>query len=129
MDTGNNNSMALTSVISGGVAWVIGGLGSCALAIFFAPLSLCTGIVFFVGSIVAIVTGHMGRKQIKEGGKLEEGDSLALAGIIMGYAGIAVNVLMICLIVVGIFGLAAMGPEIGDVFSDIIRDLELTPQP
>ena len=129
MDTGNNNSMALTSVISGGIAWVIGGLGSCALTFLFAPLSLCTGIVFLVGSVVAVVTGHMGRKQIKESGNIQEGDSLALAGMIMGYAGLVVNLLMICLMVVGIFGLVAMGPEIGDVFSEIIREIELTPQP
>jgi hypothetical protein len=129
MNQSNNNSMALTSVISGGVAWVIGGLGSCALTFLFAPLAICTGIVFFIGSIVAVVTGHMGRKQINEGGGLQEGGNLAMAGLIMGYAGLAANVLMICLIIVGVLGLASMGPEIGNVFSDIIRELEMTPQP
>jgi hypothetical protein len=31
---------------------------------------------------------------------------------------------MFCLVIMAIFGLTLMGPEIGNVFSDIVRDLE-----
>lgn len=127
-DFKQNNTMALTSVIAAAVAWLVGGLGSCGLFFLFAPLSLCTGGIFLIGSVTAVVTGHIGRRQIRDGGGLEEGDNLAVIGLVLGYLGIAANVAMLCLMLLGVLGLAAMGPEIGDVFSEIIRELE-TPMP
>lgn len=118
------NPMALTSIISAAVAWILGGLGSCAGLFLFAPLSLCTGLVFLVGSIVAVVTGYMGRNQLKEKGGLETGEGLARGGIILGIAGIVVNVLLICLAVMLVSGLTIFGPEIGNVFSDIVTTLD-----
>ena len=76
-----------------------------------------------IGSIVAVVTGHMGRKQIKESGGAEGGDSLALYGLILGWIGIVINLLILCLAIMAVFGLTLMGPEIGNVFSDIVREL------
>jgi hypothetical protein len=129
MDTTQNNQMAVVSVIAAGISWVIGGLGSCALFFLVPPASLCTGIVFLIGSIAAVVTGHIGRSQIKQGGNLEGGEGMALTGLILGWVGVAINLILLCLFILGIFGLVLMGPEIGNVFSDIIRDLEMTPQP
>ncbi|HEX6384260.1 MAG TPA: DUF4190 domain-containing protein [Anaerolineae bacterium] len=123
-----NNPMALTSIISAAVAWVVGALASCALAFVFPPFSLCTGIVFIVGSVVAVVSGHIGRRQIRQSGGLQGGDSLALTGLVLGWIGIAVNLLLFCFLVLGIFGLIALGPQIGNVFSDIVRELS-TPAP
>jgi hypothetical protein len=122
-----NNQMAVVSIVSAAITWVLGGLGSCALTFLFPPVVLCTGGVFLIGSIVAVVTGHMGRRQIKESGGLEGGDSLAMFGLILGWIGIALNVIMLCLVILSIFGLTLMGPEIGNVFSDIVRELESTP--
>lgn len=119
-----NNQMATISIVSAAVAWILGGLGSCALTFLFPPVALCTGGVFLIGSIVAVVTGHMGRKQIKESGGNEGGDSLALYGLILGWIGIVINFLILCLAIMAVFGLTLMGPEIGNVFSDIVRELE-----
>ncbi len=44
-----------------------------------------------LGSIVAIITGHIARGQIKRSG--EQGAGLALAGVILGYIGLALTVL------------------------------------
>lgn len=123
-----NNQYALISVISGAVAWLIGGVAGCALLFLFPPAALCTGAVFFIGSLTATITGHMARNQIKANGGAEGNDTLALAGLIMGWLGIAANVAMFCLIILGIFGLTLMGPQIGNVFSDVIRELG-TPMP
>jgi hypothetical protein len=48
-------------------------------------------IIPFVGSIVGVITGHMALGQIKQTG--EQGRGLALAGTIMGYAGLLFVVL------------------------------------
>jgi hypothetical protein len=63
-----------------------------------ATISLIAGIVqficfYFVGAIVAIVTGHIARSQIKRSGGAEGGSGLALAGLILGYVGLALSVL------------------------------------
>jgi hypothetical protein len=122
-----NNQMAVISIVSAAVTWILGGLGSCALTFVFPPVVLCTGGLFLIGSIVAVVTGHMRRRQIKESGSLQGGDNLAMFGLILGWVGIALNLIMFCLVILSIFGLTLMGPEIGNVFSDIVRELETTP--
>jgi hypothetical protein len=40
-----------------------------------------------VGSILAVIVGNVARRQIRERG--EQGDGLAVAGIIIGWVGIA----------------------------------------
>ena len=119
-----NNQMAVISIVAAAITWIVGGLGSCALTFVFAPAALCTGRIFLIGSIVAVVTGHMGRRQIKESGGMQGGDSLAMFGLILGWVGIALNLIMFCLVIMAVFGLTLMGPEIGNVFSDIVRELE-----
>lgn len=123
-----NNQMALASIISAAVAWVVGALGSCALLFAFPLVLPCTGIVFFIGSLVAVITGHAGRRQIRQSGGLQGGDGLALTGLVLGWIGLAMNLLLVCLLVLGIFGLVAYGPAVGDVFSGIVRELG-TPVP
>src|SRR5687768_10963879 len=61
-----------------------------------AIVSLCFGIgswvvIPFIGAIVAIITGHMARKEIWENASQFEGDGLALGGLITGYANIALS--------------------------------------
>jgi hypothetical protein len=51
----------------------------------------------FLGSIVGIVTGHMALRQIRDTG--EGGSGLAKAGLIIGYAVIALTVLAIIAVV------------------------------
>ena len=45
------------------------------------------------GGLVAVITGHIARHQIKRTG--EAGSSLALAGLITGYIAIAITLLFI----------------------------------
>jgi uncharacterized membrane protein YidH (DUF202 family) len=49
------------------------------------------GILPIVGSIVGIITGHMGSRQIRERG--EQGEGLAKAGTIVGYVGLGLWVI------------------------------------
>ncbi len=124
-----NNQMAVVSIVSAAIAWIVGALGSCGLTFLLPPAALCTGIVFLIGSVVAVFTGHMARRQIKESVGAQGGDSLAMFGLIMGWIGIVINLLMICLVIAAVFGLTLLGPDIGNVFSDIVRELDVTPVP
>ena len=79
------NVMAIISLVSGLVSW------------FFIP---------FLAAIVAIITGHMARGQIKN--STETGDGLAIAGLILGYLNIAmscVGILIFILVFGGMIGL------------------------
>jgi hypothetical protein len=59
-----------------------------------ATASLICGIsqifIWFFGAIAAIVLGHIARRQIRQTG--EQGDGMALAGLILGYVGLALTV-------------------------------------
>ncbi|SDU19559.1 DUF4190 domain-containing protein [Halopseudomonas salegens] len=60
-----------------------------------AVVSLVAGIVglFFFGSLVAVICGHIARSQIRQSqGKLT-GDGLAIGGLIMGYFALILSVL------------------------------------
>jgi Domain of unknown function (DUF4190) len=58
-----------------------------------------TGFVLLgiVGSILGVVFGHIAQNQIKRAVPPEEGSGLATAGLIMGYIGIGINILLIVL--------------------------------
>lgn len=69
-----------------------------------AGVSMAFGIgqVFLwgIGPVVAIVCGHVARSQIRKTG--EAGDSLALAGLVLGYLGLAIPILTAALIVLAV---------------------------
>jgi hypothetical protein len=67
-----------------------------------AIVSLVTGIagltfVPFLGSIAAVVTGHISLHQLKT--KQENGRGMAIAGLITGYVGVAFTVLASILLI------------------------------
>ncbi|MFL5804239.1 MAG: DUF4190 domain-containing protein [Roseiflexaceae bacterium] len=75
-----------------------------------AIVSLVFGILswiglFFIGGIVAVVAGHMARNEIRNSGGQIGGSGMAMAGLILGYANIALSVLA-CL---GFFVLVMIG--------------------
>jgi hypothetical protein len=75
-----------------------------------AIVSLISGLVGFVfwgvGAIVAVVTGHMAKKQIRESMGQQTGDGLATAGLILGYAEIALLVIgCLCYLAIVVFGI------------------------
>jgi hypothetical protein len=66
-----------------------------------AIISLIAGIAGLsifptLGSIVAVVTGHMARGEIRRSNGMVTGDGLALAGLIVGYVGLGLTLLVIC---------------------------------
>lgn len=52
-------------------------------------ISLIAGLVWFlwIGSAVAIITGHLARREVREQGLA--GDTLAIVGLVLGYLGAA----------------------------------------
>ena len=63
-----------------------------------AILSLVFGILswvglVFIGAIVAIIAGHMARKEINNSGGQIGGAGMALAGLILGYSNLIVSLL------------------------------------
>lgn len=82
-----------------------------------AVVSLVAGIASYVfvpviGALVAIITGHMARGQIRQTG--EQGGGFALAGLILGYVHFAIVALvvgLILLVVLGVFGFFAIHPS------------------
>lgn len=83
-----NSNMALASLILGILGWTI------------AP---------GLASIAAIVTGHMAKKEIRESMGQLSGDGMATAGLIMGYASVAI-VVCVCLAMAGMMALGLTIP-------------------
>jgi hypothetical protein len=84
-----------------------------------------------IGNIVVAVTGFMARRQIKEEGGSKEDEQWANVGMILGVIGTFLGIGLICLLVLslaGFAGLTLLSPEVGNVFSEINRELT-TPVP
>jgi hypothetical protein len=92
---------------------------SLATGIIGLPLYFCYGAGLIL-SVAALITGIIGRKQIRESGGSQEGDGMAIAGLILGGIPMVLFVLAICIILI----LTLFGPVIGNVFSDIITGLD-----
>jgi hypothetical protein len=62
-----------------------------------AIASLILGIlwIYWVGSVLALIFGYVARNQIRQRG--DAGDGLAVAGIVLGWIGVAMIVLLIVL--------------------------------
>jgi hypothetical protein len=75
------NALAIVSLVFGVIGWTL------------MPL---------IGNVVAIICGHIARGQIRQSGGSQQGDGLALAGLILGYLGLAVGVAVVLMIIFGI---------------------------
>lgn len=84
------NTMAIVAVVSG------------VLGVTFLPV---------VGSIAAIITGHMARREIAQTG--EEGSALALIGLILGYGILALMLLGVIAFFVFVAGMGVIGTTMG----------------
>lgn len=62
-----------------------------------AIASMVLGIlwVYWVGSILAVIFGHIAKKQIADSGNTQSGAGMATAGLVLGYIGVGTLVLMI----------------------------------
>jgi hypothetical protein len=67
----------------------------------------------FVGSLVAIVCGHMARAEIRRNPATMDGDGLAVAGLVLGWALVAVCLLSILAVLMFFGGLAVLLGALG----------------
>jgi hypothetical protein len=79
------SSLAIASLISGILGWTL---------------------LPWVGSIVAIITGHMARAEIRRNPDTMEGDGLAIAGLVLGWAVVIFSLLTLIAIMMFFGGLA-----------------------
>lgn len=83
------STLSLTSLIMGIIGWI------------FLPI---------VGAIIAVITGHMAKKEIRESNGLLGGDGMATAGLVLGYSNLALGMcgclalILIPGLLVGFFG-------------------------
>ncbi len=74
-----NSTMALASLILGILGWTV---------------------IPGIGSIAAIITGHMAKSEIKNSMGALGGSGMATAGLVLGYASIALGVCAVCFFLV-----------------------------
>ncbi len=84
----DTSSLAIVSLVFGLLGWS------------FLPM---------LGSLVAIITGHLARGEIRREPARLQGDGLAIAGLVLGYAAIAMAVLAIMIFVLFFGGLVWLG--------------------
>ena len=86
--TRQTSSLAVVSLVSGILGWTL------------VPL---------LGTLVAIVTGHMARKEIRNSGGNLDGDGLAVGGLVLGWLAAALWVAGIAIFVLFFGGLVWLG--------------------
>ena len=86
------NSLAIASLVTGILSWV-----------------LCP----FLAAVLAIIFGHVARSQIKQTG--EAGGGMAIAGLVLGYINIGGAILLFVFWIVFGLGLAILGALIGSI--------------
>lgn len=94
------NSLAIISIITG-IAGLLGFFACCC-----SPA--ITGGWFLLLGIPAAITGWMARNQIMQSYGQQEGESLALTGLIMGIVEIVVALFFICLTIFSMMGMIAL---------------------
>lgn len=62
----------------------------------------------FLGSLAAIVSGHLARAQIRREPERLEGDGLAMAGLILGWSSAIIGALSVIAVILFFGGLAAI---------------------
>ena len=91
--TGTTSVLAIVSLVTGILTWL-----SSPLLLVGVPTPVCT--------LAAIVCGHMARAEIRRNPSLQ-GDGLAIAGLILGWASVLVVVLAIVAVLLLFGGIAA----------------------
>jgi hypothetical protein len=79
-----NSNLALASLILGILGWTI---------------------IPFLGSIGAVVTGHMAKSEIKKSLGALGGSGMATAGLVLGYASIVIGLCFVCFFIILSMGL------------------------
>ena len=89
MNTPNRtlSAMAITSLVAGLLGWTL---------------------MPWLGSLLAIVTGHLARAEIRREPDALDGDGFAVAGLVLGYSMLASTLLAIIIALAFFGGLAAL---------------------
>ena len=82
------------------------------LSLVLSILGLLPPLLPLVGPIAGVVTGMVARKEIRARPDLYTGEDLARAGVILGWIGIGVGLLVCVLIVLGVSLFAISGHSI-----------------
>ena len=83
----STSTLAIVSLVSGLLGWS------------FVP---------WLGSLVAVVTGHLARAEIRREPDRLEGDGMAVTGLVLGYAMLAMSIIGLLLVVLFFGGLAVV---------------------
>ena len=94
------SSLAIVSLVSGIACW------------FVLPL---------IGAIIAVITGHMAKKEIRESAGRLSGVEMANAGLVLGYVHLALSVIMVCFFVVICVAILALAISTAEWSSSYIR--------
>ncbi len=78
--------------------------GSAIASLIFSILGLI-GVLPLVGSVVGLLLGYSARREIDESVEEIGGYGLAQAGVIIGWLGIALGIMILCLIVTGLMAI------------------------
>ena len=73
-----NSTTAIISLIAGITGWTI---------------------LPFLGAVVAVITGHMAKSEIKRSAGTIGGNGMATAGLILGYLSLALGICALCVLV------------------------------
>ena len=79
-----------------------------------AIISLVAGILGFVqilpviGPIIAVITGHMAKNEIKHSNGMVTGNGMATTGLILGYVMIALGLCATCIFILAFAGLITL---------------------
>ena len=81
------SSLAIVSLVSGILGWTM---------------------LPWIGSIVAVVTGHMARAEIARNPDTMEGDGLAVGGLVLGWSMLVISFIGLMLIILFFGGIAVL---------------------
>jgi hypothetical protein len=89
-----------------------------------AVVSLISGILSWclipiVGAIIAVITGHKAKGEIRASGGRLGGSTMATIGLVLGYANFVLIFIPVCVI----FALLLLGPSVGNIFSNIVMNI------
>ncbi|HPX66146.1 MAG TPA: DUF4190 domain-containing protein [Anaerolineaceae bacterium] len=93
----------------------------------WAIVSLVAGILNFkfapFGAIAALVTGYVARNEIRESNGTLEGQGMAIAGIVLGWVGLAFSIIMVVLSVLFMVGMITSTPLVCGPFFEWLHSL------
>lgn len=62
----------------------------------------------FIGGIVAIIAGHMARAEIRRNPGSQDGNGMAVIGLVLGWTSVLVGIALVSLLLLLLFGTAGL---------------------